>query len=276
MPVEPRHAHIETLPQLVGSRLGTSTWQLVDQDRINRFAEATGDHQWIHVDEGRAAETALRTTIAHGYLTLSLAPVLLSEILEVDGCDMVINYGLDRLRFTAPLPSGSRVRLHADLAKAEKVRDGSLQATISLTFEVEATRKPCCVAEIVFRFYPQPLVAEGPSAPERGRRPAQRETPSRPAETPLQGTLLASNAQAVAAWARACADARTLGAATLGVAKPPSPWPLATLPATWHAAPAVAAAETMLIVTRFTAALLSSWLPQPPAAAVKQETGLVL
>jgi acyl dehydratase len=128
---------------------------MVDQDRIDRFAEATGDHQWIHVDRERAASTLFGSTVAHGYLTLALAPALLEEILEVDGAGMVINYGVNRLRFPAPVRAGSRVRLLAEITAAEAAKDGATQVTFLLTFEADASKRPVCVAEILFRYYPQ-------------------------------------------------------------------------------------------------------------------------
>ncbi|MGH9036456.1 MAG: MaoC family dehydratase [Acidimicrobiia bacterium] len=136
----------------VGKHLGSSDWHLVDQDQINRFADATGDHQWIHVDAERAAAGPFGTTIAHGYLTLSLTPVCLFEILRVEGARLVVNYGLNKVRFPAPVPSGSRVRLGAELTAVEEI-SGGVQVTITGTYEVEGQAKPACVAEIVFRYY---------------------------------------------------------------------------------------------------------------------------
>jgi acyl dehydratase len=136
----------------VGKHLGYSGWHLVDQDQINRFADATGDHQWIHVDAERAAAGPFGTTIAHGYFTLSLTPVCLFEILRVEGVRLVVNYGLNKVRFPAPVPSGSKVRLGAELTGVEDI-SGGVQATVAGTYEVEGQSKPACVAEIVFRYY---------------------------------------------------------------------------------------------------------------------------
>ena len=136
----------------VGKHLGSSDWHLVDQERINRFADATGDHQWIHVDAERAKAGPFGTTIAHGYLTLSLAPILLSQLLAVEGTSLVVNYGLNRVRFPAPVPSGSRVRLSGEISGAEPFK-GGVQVTVTGTFEIEGTDKPACVAEVVFRYY---------------------------------------------------------------------------------------------------------------------------
>lgn len=140
------------LHALVGERLGVSRWETVTQERIDLFAEATGDHQWIHVDPERAAAGPFGTTIAHGYLILSLGPLLLWDVLEVTGVSQIINYGIDRVRFPAPVPVDSRVRLAVDLAAVTDVA-GGLQAAIGLTFEVEGLAKPACVAEILFRYY---------------------------------------------------------------------------------------------------------------------------
>lgn len=134
-----------------GETLGTSDWLTIDQERINTFAEATGDHQWIHVDPERARTGPFGTTIAHGYLTLSLAPMLLADVLEVPA-SQVVNYGVGKVRFPAPVPVGSRVRLAVDLSTVEEVK-GGVQTTFGLTFEVEGSDKPACVAEILFRYY---------------------------------------------------------------------------------------------------------------------------
>jgi acyl dehydratase len=136
----------------VGKHLGYSDWRQIDQDQINRFAEATGDHQWIHLDADRAKSGPFGTTIAHGYLTLSLTPVFISEVLKVEGASMVVNYGLNRVRFPAPVPSGSRVRFGAELSAVQEV-EGGVQVTLAGTYELEGSEKPACVAEIVFRFY---------------------------------------------------------------------------------------------------------------------------
>ena len=143
---------IDGFASLQGKHLGWSGWQLVDQDRVDRFADATGDHQWIHVDAERARSGPFGGTIAHGYLTLSLAPVLLHEVLEVEGMGFGVNYGCNKVRFPAPLKVGSRVRLGAEVASVEDVQ-GGVQATLSLTIEAEGEAKPCCVAEVVYRYY---------------------------------------------------------------------------------------------------------------------------
>ena len=140
------------LSNYVGKHLGSSEWHLVDQAQIDAFADATGDHQWIHVDAEKAKAGPFGTTIAHGYLTLSLGPKFIFEILEVTGAKLVINYGLNKTRFPSTVPAGSRVRLNAELTSVEPFQ-GGLQAVITETFEVENQAKPACVAEVVFRYY---------------------------------------------------------------------------------------------------------------------------
>lgn len=143
---------IDAFSDLVGQHLGHSDWHLVDQAQVDLFADATGDHQWIHVDVEKAKAGPFGSPIAHGYLTLSLAPVLLGEIVVVDGVSMGVNYGLNRLRFPSPVPVGARLRAGAELAGVEGF-DGGAQVTLRTTFEVEGAAKPSCVAEIIFRYY---------------------------------------------------------------------------------------------------------------------------
>jgi acyl dehydratase len=140
------------LVALVGRTLGPSDWLEVTQERVDRFAAATGDHQWIHVDPARAAAGPFGATIAHGYLTLSLTPVVLTEILDVRGFSLVVNYGCDRVRFPAPVPVGSRVRASAVLTEVREI-GGGVQATVTLTFEAERVAKPVCVAAVLIRYY---------------------------------------------------------------------------------------------------------------------------
>lgn len=154
-PVEvrsPRQIPFDELEASAGSHLGHSAWHEIGQEQVNAFADATGDHQWIHVDPERAATGPFGGTVAHGYLTLSLAPMLLWEIMDVVGAGVVVNYGLDKVRFPAPLPVGSRVRAGVECAAVEEVRGGK-QAKLVLTVEIEGGAKPCCVAEILFRYY---------------------------------------------------------------------------------------------------------------------------
>jgi acyl dehydratase len=142
------------LKQAVGKSLGASDWLEIGQERIDQFAEATGDHQWIHVDPKRAATGPFGTTIAHGYLTLSLVNHFLPRIVEVRGISMGVNYGADRLRFPAPVPVGSRVRGSAELVEAEDTKDGGVQAKIRVTVEVEGNDRPGCVVDTISRYYP--------------------------------------------------------------------------------------------------------------------------
>jgi acyl dehydratase len=124
----------------------------VTQEQVNLFADATGDHQWIHVDVERANAGPFGGPIAHGYLTLSLAPMFLAQIVNVTGIAMGINYGLNKLRFPSPVPVGSKVRAGATLAGVEDVA-GGVQVTMAVIFEIEGGTKPVCVAEILFRYY---------------------------------------------------------------------------------------------------------------------------
>jgi acyl dehydratase len=148
----PRVVPVSELAAHLGERLGVSRWETVTQEQINVFADATGDHQWIHVDPERAASGPWGTTIAHGYLILSLVPHMLWEVLEVTGVSEIINYGVEKVRFPAPVPAGSRVRAAIDLHAVEEVI-GGLHVTMGVTFELEGGKKPCCVAEILFRYY---------------------------------------------------------------------------------------------------------------------------
>jgi len=139
---------------LVGQEVATSDWLVITQDRINAFADATGDHQWIHVDSGRArAETPFGATIAHGFLTLSLLSALMRDAVTVSGPRMILNYGLNRVRFVSPVPSGSRIRARVALATIDDL-DDSIQAIWSITIEREGGDKPAVVAEWIVRYYP--------------------------------------------------------------------------------------------------------------------------
>ena len=145
---------IDGLKARVGEHLGHSDYLEITQDRVNRFADATGDHQWIHVDVERATrESPFGGPIAHGYLTLSLAPALLPQILRVEGVTMGVNYGANKVRFPSPVPVGSKLRAGASVASVEDVGDGAAQVTLDVTLEVEGAPKPACVAQIVFRYY---------------------------------------------------------------------------------------------------------------------------
>ena len=143
----------ELFKAAVGEVEGTGEWFLIDQDRINAFADATGDHQWIHVDPARAASGPFGSTVAHGYLTLSLLIPLWTDILTVYSAHTKVNYGLGKVRFPAPVPTGSRLRLIAELAAFDDVPGGA-QLTIDATIERDGGDKPVCVAEWLVRYYP--------------------------------------------------------------------------------------------------------------------------
>ena len=137
---------LDELKSQVGQEVGVSDWHDVTQEEINEFAEVTGDHNWIHVDPERAKDTPFGGTIAHGYYTLSLASRFFEDMLRVDGVGMMVNYGLNKVRFPSPLPVGDRVRMHLRLTAAHDV-EGGVQFTSELTFEREGGQKPVCVAE---------------------------------------------------------------------------------------------------------------------------------
>ena len=143
---------IDGLKGLVGSKLGTSAAVRVTQEAVNRFAEATGDHQWIHVDVERAKAGPFGGPIAHGYLTLALLPSLLPTIFQVEGVSMGLNYGLNRLRFPSPVPVGSEVTCTATLLAVDDVAGGA-QVTLATAITVVGAAKPSCVAEVLFRYY---------------------------------------------------------------------------------------------------------------------------
>ena len=147
------HVHsIEELSALVGTHLGYSEYRTITQEQVNLFADATGDHQWIHVDPARAASGPFGHTIAHGYLTLSLIPVLLGGVIKVDGVSMGVNYGTNKVRFTSPVPVGAQVRAGATLASVEPV-SGGVQVALDVTVEQRDAQKPSCVAQVLYRYY---------------------------------------------------------------------------------------------------------------------------
>jgi acyl dehydratase len=146
-------ATVEELKAAVGTVVGQSDWVNVDQERINTFADATGDHQWIHVDAERAKQGPFGTTIAHGYLTLSLIPMLAADVLTLESARMAVNYGLNKVRFPAPLPSGGRVRATFELLSVDDVEGPGVQVVSRVTIEREGGDKPVCVAETVSRSY---------------------------------------------------------------------------------------------------------------------------
>jgi acyl dehydratase len=143
---------IDGLKELVGQHLGHSDYVEITQEQVNLFADATGDHQWIHVDPERAKQGPFGGPIAHGYLTLSLAPALLPQILQVIGISMGVNYGCEKVRFPSPVPVGSMLRAGAQLVSVDDVAGGA-QVTMDVTFEVEGAPKPSCVAQVVYRYY---------------------------------------------------------------------------------------------------------------------------
>ena len=138
------------LPPLIGQEVAVSDWITITQEQVNLFAQATGDHQWIHVDPVRAAQGPFGTTIAHGYLTLSLVPEIAQSALAIDDVRMSVNYGLNRVRFMTPVPAGSRLRGHVKLKAFEPI-EGGAQLVTEITIEREGADKPACVAETVAR-----------------------------------------------------------------------------------------------------------------------------
>jgi acyl dehydratase len=143
---------LSELPQSVGKHLGYTEWREMSQERVNLFADATDDHQFIHVDVERAKETPFGGTIAHGYLTLSLMAPVMGELLKVSGVQMGLNYGLDRVRFPAPLPVGAQWRGGGEIVEVSEV-PGGVQVKAKCTIEVQGSDKPACVAECLVRLY---------------------------------------------------------------------------------------------------------------------------
>lgn len=137
----------------VGQPLGQSEWLTITQDRINKFADATDDHQWIHVDPVRAKAGPFGAPIAHGYLTLSLMSKFLPQIIEVRGMKMGVNYGTDKVRFPSAVKAGARIRGKGELVAAERTKDGGIHAIIRVTVEIENEAKPACVADTISRYY---------------------------------------------------------------------------------------------------------------------------
>jgi acyl dehydratase len=144
---------LRSLESMVGKEVGVSPWLEIPQSRIDQFAEATGDFQWIHVDPKRAKDSPFGGTIAHGFLTLSMLPKLTESTFEFSDRKMGVNYGLNKVRFTAPVPAGAKIRGRFTLAKYEKIEGNGVQTTWSAVIEREGGDKPVCVAEVVFRSY---------------------------------------------------------------------------------------------------------------------------
>lgn len=137
----------------VGRKLGATDWLTIDQQRINLFADATGDHQWIHVDPERAKDGPFGACIAHGYLTLSLVNLFLPQLIDVQGIEMGVNVGLDKVRFPLPVKVGSRVRGSGEIVSVEEVK-GAIQSVVRVTVEIEGADKPACVADTISRYFP--------------------------------------------------------------------------------------------------------------------------
>ena len=143
---------LDALVAATGEVLGTSDWVTITQEEVNLFADATGDHQWIHVDPERAKDGPFGTTIAHGFMTLSLLPRLMHDMYTVKGIKLAINYGLNKVRFPSPVPVGSKVRAQSTLVGAEDLGNKTVQLTVSTTIEIEGAAKPACVAESLLRY----------------------------------------------------------------------------------------------------------------------------
>jgi acyl dehydratase len=143
---------VDAFHELVGKELGHSEWQPITQERVNLFADATDDHQWIHVDPERAKEGPFGVAIAHGYLTLALAPSILSKMVRVDKMKFGVNYGCNKVRFPSPVPVGSELRMGVTVAAVDET-DGGVQVTYDLVLEVKDAPKPACVAQVVYRYY---------------------------------------------------------------------------------------------------------------------------
>jgi acyl dehydratase len=143
---------LDGLEARVGQSVGVSDWKTVEQNEITTFAKLTGDEQWIHVDPERAASGPFGATVQHGFLTLGMATGLLWQVCVVEGFGVILNYGLNKVRFPSPLPVGSRIRMHVDVAEVKPL-DGGAEVVWHLTYEIEGKPKPCCVADLVFRYY---------------------------------------------------------------------------------------------------------------------------
>lgn len=145
---------ISEISGLAGRDLGHSAWREVTQELVDAFADVSGDHQWIHTDVERAANSPFKGTIAHGYMVLSWGIPMFAELLHVTGVGMALNYGVNKVRFPAPVPVGSRIRLHASVTEVREVGRGGVQMHRAFTFELEGSAKPACVAESLTHFYP--------------------------------------------------------------------------------------------------------------------------
>ncbi len=146
--------NLNELRALVGQDIGSSDWLTITQEQVNLFAEATGDHQWIHVDVERAKQGPFGTPIAHGFLTLSLLPIFFETALLIRNARIGVNYGLNKVRFTSPVPVGSRLRAHIKLLACEPIENDGMQLEVLVTVEREGSEKPVCIAESITRRYP--------------------------------------------------------------------------------------------------------------------------
>ncbi|PTU31591.1 MaoC family dehydratase [Stenotrophobium rhamnosiphilum] len=151
--MKPSFGSVEGVLSLVGKQLADSEWVVISQERINQFAEATGDHQWIHVDPVKAKDGPFGACIAHGYLSLSLVASFQEQMATLDNLKMGVNYGTDKVRFPSAVKVGSRLRGKGELIAAEKTKDGGVQAIIRVTVEIEGAERPACVAETISRYY---------------------------------------------------------------------------------------------------------------------------
>jgi acyl dehydratase len=155
MPTQTVIPSLAAVKDYAATQLGVSDWIAIDQERIDAFARATGDHQWIHCDEERARrESPWKGTIAHGYLTIALAPMLLRQVLVIDGWKTAVNTGTDKMRLSAPVPAGSRVRLRAEIKSVRELPRGAVRISFGLRFEVEGSSKPACVADVNYVYFP--------------------------------------------------------------------------------------------------------------------------
>ena len=146
---------VAAFPEFEGRDLGVTDWHRVDQDQIDAFAAATGDHQWIHVDRERAVrESPFGKTIAHGYLTVALAPTLLTELVMVEKCSQIVNYGIEKLRLKAPIPAGEQIRLGAAIRHVRRVPGGMMRVNLAVRFELEEAKRPVCTGELIFVYFP--------------------------------------------------------------------------------------------------------------------------
>lgn len=146
-------ANLDELRAAKGEHLGESEWHTIDQDQVNLFADATGDHQWIHTDEAKARSGPFGGTIAHGYLTLSLILPLFTELLDINGIGMSVNYGLNRVRFPSPVRVGAKIRLHGTVGEVTDIPGDGVQMTVDFTVEIDGGDKPACVAQAILRHH---------------------------------------------------------------------------------------------------------------------------